>query len=330
MKYFLRILKIIVVIIIIFIACIVTYVLTNYEKTFDAPYPDITASQDSAVIARGKYLALGPAHCAHCHAPISDILKVDAGEEVDLSGGLDFYLPLGMLYSTNITSDKETGIGKLTDGEIARVMRYGIRHDGQAILDMMPFYDLSKEDLLAIISWLRVQKPIYNKRQQNEYNFMGKVAKTFIIKPSGDGIVPPTPPVDSTAAYGKYLVNSIANCRGCHTKRNLMTGAYIGPEFAGGFEFELVNEKGKVIKGKHIVSPNLTPNQKTGIIAKWSQDVFIKRFRIGRIINGSPMPWGPFSRMSDIELKAVYKYLNTLDPVDMEIPYGIQDRDPKF
>ncbi len=330
MKTFLRILKIIILVIVIILACIVTYVLTSYEKTFDAPYPDITASQDSAIIARGKYLALGPAHCAHCHAPMSELSRVDVGEEVALSGGFDFHLPLGTLHAPNITSDKETGIGNLTDQEIARMLRYGVRHDGQAVLDIMPFYDVNKDDIRAIISWLRTQPPVKNKRPENEYNFMGKVVKTFMIKPSGDGVVPPSPPVDSTASYGKYLVNSVANCRGCHTKRNLMTGAYVGPELAGGFEFELMNEKGEIVKGKHIVTPNLTPDQKTGLIAKWSQDVFIKRFRTGRIINGSPMPWGPFSRMTDLELKAVYKYLNTLDPVDMEIPYGIQEGDPKF
>jgi len=44
----------------------------------------------------------------------------------------------------------------------------------------------------------------------------------------GDGIVPPAPEPDSTAAYGKYLAESVANCRGCHTNRDMMTGAYIG------------------------------------------------------------------------------------------------------
>ncbi len=43
----------------------VTMVYTRYERTFEAPYPNISASTDSAVIARGRYLALGPAHCAH-------------------------------------------------------------------------------------------------------------------------------------------------------------------------------------------------------------------------------------------------------------------------
>jgi len=328
MKTVLKILKILLIIVIVFVAGIVTYALTSYKKTFDAPFPDITASTDSVVIARGKYLALGPAHCAHCHAPTSEIARVDAGEEVPLSGGFNFHIPLGTLYAPNITSDKETGIGNLTDQQIARALRYGIRRDGQAILDLMPFYDLSENDLRAIISWLRTQPPINNKRPDHEYSFLGKMVKTFAIKPSGDGEVPPTPAIDSTATYGKYLVNSVANCRGCHSQRDLMSGAYIGPELAGNMHFEVYDENGNIVAGKHLVTPNLTPEPNTSIMARWSQDQFIQRFRTGRVIPGSPMPWGPFSRMTDLELKAIYKYLRTLEPVWMEVPVGIQEGDP--
>jgi mono/diheme cytochrome c family protein len=259
---------------------------------------------------------------------MSEREKVLAGEEVPLSGGLDFVIPLGTLFAPNITSDPETGIGKLTDQEIARALRYGIRHDGQAMIDLMPFYDISDYDLKAIISYLRTQPAIKNKRPENEYSFMGKVVKTFLLKPSGDGKVPHTPPADSTAEYGKYLVNSVANCRGCHTKRDLMTGAYIGPELAGGFPFEVFSQNGKIIKGKHLISPNLTSDPETGIMTRWSKKQFIERFRTGVVIKGSPMPWGPFSRMSDLELTAIYKYLNSMGPVKSKHPYGIQEGDP--
>jgi mono/diheme cytochrome c family protein len=330
MKTLWKIVKFLLIIIVIAAGGIVTYALTSYEKKFDAPYPEITASTDSAVIARGRHLAMGPAHCADCHAPVSEIAKVLAGEEVPLSGGFNFVLPIGVLYVPNITSDQETGIGKLTDGEIARSLRYGIRRDGQAILDLMPFYDLSDEDLTAIISWLRTQPPVKSIKQDNSYNFLGKMVKTFAVKPAGDGDVPPAPPQDSTAAYGKYLVNSVANCRGCHTERDLMTGAFVGPELGGGFPMEVFNEKGEIIPGKHLITPNLTKDAATGIIANWTQEQFIQRFRTGVVIPGTPMPWGPFSRMTDLELKAIYKYLNTISPVSRKQPYGIQEGDPNI
>jgi len=299
----------------------------RYQRTFEAPYPNIQASTDSAIIARGRYLALGPAHCAHCHSPMSDFVKMDRGEVTTLSGGFNFDLPIGKVYAPNITSDEETGIGKLRDEEIARSLRYGVRHDGKAILDFMPFYDLSDRDLTAVISFLRTQEPVKNQRPQHELNFLGKAVHAFVIKPMGDGEVPEAPPVDSTAAYGKYLAASVANCRGCHTKRDMMTGAYIGPEYAGAAKFEIVDENGKIVSGKHLVTPNLTPDPETGRMNGWTQKDFIERFRKGRIIPGSPMPWGPFSRMSDLELTALYKFLTSLEPVKNEIPLGIQEGD---
>lgn len=307
----------------------ITLVYSRYQRTFDAPYPEITVSTDSAVIARGKYLAFGPAHCAHCHAPMSEFTKVEKGEEVSLSGGFNFELPIGTVYAPNITPDEETGIGKHTDAEIARALRFGVRHDGKALIDFMPFYDLSEQDLIAVISYIRTQKPVRNERPQHEWNFLGKAVLAFVIKPMGDGDVPPAPPVDSTAEYGKYIAASVANCRGCHTERDMMTGGFIGPEYAGGTKFEVVDENGKIIPGKHLVTPNLTTDPETGRLSGWSQKEFIERFRKGRIIAGSPMPWGPFSRMSDIELTAIYKFLTSLDPVKNAVPLGIQEGDPQ-
>jgi mono/diheme cytochrome c family protein len=307
----------------------VILVYARYNRTFEAPYPDIKASTDSAMIARGRYLALGPAHCAACHAPMTDFFKVDKGEEVALSGGFNFPLPIGMVYAPNITSDEETGIGKLTDEELARALRYGVKHDGKALIDFMPFYDLSDQDLTAVISFLRSQPPIKNERPQNEWNFIGKAVIAFIIKPMGDGVVPPAPPMDSTVEYGKYIAASVANCVGCHTNRSMTTGAFIGPENAGGGKFEVVDESGNIIPGKHLVTPNITPDTETGRMNGWTQRDFIDRFRKGRIITGSPMPWGPFSRMTDLELTALYKYLTSLEPVKNEIPLGIQEGDPQ-
>lgn len=165
----------IVLVIVAAVAILVITVNLRYNRTFDAPYPDIQASTDSAMIARGKYLAYGPAHCSFCHAPMTEFQRVDRGEEAPLKGGFDFKMPFGNMFAPNITPDEETGIGKLSDGEIARALRYGVAHDGRAIIDMMPFYDMSDDDLKAIISFLRSQEPIHNPRPKHELNFLGKV-----------------------------------------------------------------------------------------------------------------------------------------------------------
>ncbi len=329
MKKFLKILKWTGIGILILTLGFITFVFVRSNRTFDAPYPEITASLDSSVIARGESLVYGPAHCAHCHAPVSEFARLNAGERVSMSGGFNFVLPLGTVYAPNITPDVETGIGAFTDQEIARALRYGVKHNGQALVDFMPFYDLSDRDLTAIISYLRSTSPVINKRPENDWNFMGKAILALgLIKPMGDGEVPEAPEQDSTAAYGKYLAESVANCKGCHTNRDMMTGAYVGPYYAGQALFEVIDENGNIVKGKHFVTPNLTPDTETGRMALWTEEVFINRFRAGVAIPGSPMPWGPYSRLSELELKAIFKYLHSLEPVYASTPVGIQDGDP--
>ncbi len=329
MKKFLKILKWAGIGFLIFVVGFVTFVYTRANRTYDSPYPEISASTDSTLIARGEYLVYGPAHCAHCHAPTSEYARLNAGENVPLSGGFDFVLPVGVVYSPNITPDEETGIGAYTDEELARALRYGVKRNGHPMVDFMPFYDLSDNDLTAIISYLRTTAPVKNKRPENKWNFIGKAVRAAgLIRPMGDGIVPPAPAPDSTAAYGKYIAESVANCIGCHTNRNMMTGAFVGPAYAGQGFFEVIDENGNIIKGKHFVTPNLTPDKETGRIALWSQEVFINRFHTGTGIPGTPMPWGSYSRMTDLELKALYKYLQSLEPVYALTPVGIQDGDP--
>jgi len=146
---------------------------------FNAIYPNIHASKDSMVIARGKSLVFGPAHCADCHGPAGTEALVNKGEEVPLSGGKIFNLPIGKLYARNITSDPATGIGNLPDSVIARSLRYGVGYDGRALLDLMPFHNTSDEDLTAIISYIRTLAPVKNEVPQRDFNTMGKVIKAF-------------------------------------------------------------------------------------------------------------------------------------------------------
>jgi len=283
--------------------------------TYDAPYPAIHASKDSAVLARGKYLVYGPAHCADCHGPAGSEDLVNKGQEVALSGGRVFNLPIGDFYVRNITPDKETGIGNLADSQIARSLRYGVGYDGRALLDFMPFHNTSDDDLAAIISFIRSAAPVKNKVPDHSYNLLGKVIKAFMIKPVGpDGEVQKTVMPDSTAAYGKYLAMYVANCRGCHTDRDLKTGKFVGPFFAGGFEMESPVDKNYVFH-----TPNLTPDKKTGHIQSWTEAMFLERFRKGKVYPQSPMPWGPFGRMSDMEIKALYRFLQTVTPVEKKI-----------
>jgi mono/diheme cytochrome c family protein len=311
MKTFLKILKWMGIIVLLIIGGLVAIVYARHDRHFEAPLPDIKASTDSAVIARGKYLVYGPGHCNYCHGTNEEVARMKQGETLPLAGGYLFDIPIGKLYTPNITPDPETGIGKLSDAEIARALRYGVNHRGEAMLEFMSFQNASDEDLAAIISYIRSMPPVKRELPAKEYNFLGKAISAFVLKPSGPAATPPqSVKIDSTADYGKYLATSIANCRGCHTPRDMMTGAYIGPDFSGGERFN--SETG----GKEqYVSANLTPDKESGHIAGWSEEAFIQRFRRGRFYAGSPMPWESYGRMSDSDLKAIYRYLQTVQPI---------------
>jgi mono/diheme cytochrome c family protein len=302
MRRFKKILKWTGVILLILISGSAIIVMSRQNLKYNALYPDIKASADSSVIVRGKQLVFGPAHCAGCHSKVNADSLIELGQQVPLSGGHEFDLPIGKIYSKNITPDSVTGIGRYTDREIARSLRYGVGPDGTALFDFMPFHNTSDEDLTAIISYLRSQKPVGNKVPKHSFNLMGKVVKAFFIRPVGpDGKVPAAVKRDSSVEYGKYLAINVANCSGCHTKRDMMTGGYTGELFSGGFEFEGLS------------TPNLTTDSSSRIF-NWNQQNFIERFRRGKTIQKTPMSWNSFKRMSDDELKAIYKFLKTLEP----------------
>lgn len=302
------------ILLLLLIVGVVVIVTSRQNITFEAPYPAIHASTDSSVIARGKYLVYGPAHCADCHSSDGTDSLVNLGVEVAMSGGRVFDIPPGKIRVRNITTDA-TGIGNFKDEEIARSLRYGVGKDGRALFDFMPFHNTSDDDLTAIISYLRTTEPVKNEVPKSEYSLLGKVLKAFALKPVGPSMeVPKSVKPDSSIAYGKYLATSVANCRGCHTERDLKTGAFVGKDYAGGFEMESVVDKRYVF-----YTPNISPDKKTGHMYGWTEEAFINRFRKGKVYPQSPMPWGPFGKMNDMELKAIYRYLQTLEPVERKI-----------
>ncbi|HND72998.1 MAG TPA: cytochrome c [Saprospiraceae bacterium] len=318
MKRLLKILKWSGIVLISLFLLFFLYVQFSWNKKYDAPFPDIKASTDSAVIARGKYLANGPAHCGGCHTSMEDVMKFENGEPVDLKGGWELVFPgFGTFTSHNLTSDKETGLGSFTDAEIARSLRHGIGRDGRALFPMMPFQGMSDDDLTAIISYLRTLPPVKNKVKPMDYGFLYKaVMAVGLVKPEGPKSTPAkSVAIEPTVEYGKYLAYHVSNCFKCHTQINESTGEFIGKDFAGKAYFP----PDAFSEGYSYMSPNLTPDKATGVMASWSEDDFIKRFKGGRVHKGSPMPWGAFSRMDTVELRAIFKYLQSLEPANNKI-----------
>lgn len=308
--------KLLAVLVLVIIALVI-FINISGNKKFEAPYPDLKASTDSALIERGRYLAYGPAHCSSCHIPNDQIEAVRNGEVLPLSGGWELPVPPATVRAVNLTPDMETGIGGWTDAELARSLRHSVKRDGSLLFPIMPFQEMSDEDIVAILSFLRSQEPVKHKVEPSEFHFLGKALLAFgVLKPIGPVETPPAVVVkDTTAAYGSYLANSVANCVGCHTARDLKTGDFIGPRFAGGFRMEA----DLYSNGYSFITPNITPDKETGVMAKWSQTAFINRFKSGRVHAGSHMPWETFAKIDTVDLKALYNYLNSLEPVKNKI-----------
>ncbi|MCX7737206.1 MAG: cytochrome C [Candidatus Kapabacteria bacterium] len=318
MKKFFKIVLWIFGILLVVVLGLFAYIELSWNKTYDAPYPNIIASTDSTLIERGRYLIHGPGHCGGCHIPNNQVRDWDEGKELPLIGGWNISFPgLGTFRAPNLTPDKETGIGDVTDGQLARAVRYMVSHDNRGLMGFMRFQNMSDYDVTAIISYLRAQQPIKNKIEKSDYELMGKALLAFgLIKPEGPTGTPPNSvKIEPTAEYGKYVANSVANCYGCHTEFDPAAGKYIGKPYAGGSTFP----PDEFSEGYAFKSPNLTPDKKTGVIANWTEDQFISRFKSGRIQRGSPMPWGAFSRMTEVDLKALYRYFMSLEPVNNKI-----------
>lgn len=151
---------------------------------YDAPYPEIKATTDMAVIERGKKIVIDKG-CGYCHSSVDNIDSVlKAGQQPLLSGARKFETPFGTFFTPNLTPDAETGIGNMTDGEIARVLRYGVKRNSEAALPFMQGLNMSDEDMTAVISYLRSMKPVENKVPEQSFNILGRFAKAFMVKPA--------------------------------------------------------------------------------------------------------------------------------------------------
>jgi mono/diheme cytochrome c family protein len=304
----------------------VGYVQVNWNRSYDhIEGPDLAVSTEPEVIRRGQYLVEGPAHCSYCHvASMDESARADAGEAIPMRGGVEFALgPLGTIYPSNLTTDAQTGIGRHTDRQLFRMLRHGIKPDGTAsLLPLMPFQHMADDDLVAIVSYLRSLPPVRHEVPPPSYTMLGRVirATTPLFQPLIDHSAARVAPAEApTAERGEYVARYVANCMACHTRHDMASGRFTGPEFAGGAEFPAEPGTPGYEPGLTFYSPNLTPHP-TSVLSRFpTAESWTARFRAGRVHAASPMPWGPFSRMSDEDLEALWVFLNSLEPVENDV-----------
>jgi mono/diheme cytochrome c family protein len=209
----------------------VGYVWLNRADDSEGQAPALVgAPMNADVLARGEYLTKA-ADCVACHtAP-------EGGRAY--AGGLPFVLPFGTIYSSNITPDDETGIGRWTDDEFVRAVQHGIRNDGKRLYPAFPYTSytlLSRADVLAIKAYLfslpKVSQP--NKPLGLGFPFNQRWAmgfwNAFFFKDQRFAN-------DSTKSAqwnsGAYLATALGHCAECHTPRNLGFGLEHSNELAG-------------------------------------------------------------------------------------------------
>jgi mono/diheme cytochrome c family protein len=215
------------------------------------------AQTGKELVAKGQYIFEVAGGCA-CHS---------VPKETPHAGARAFPIPFGTVYSTNITQDKETGLGNWTDQQIRDAMVKGIRPDGSRILPVMPYEayaGMAPEDLKALIVYLRTLKPVKKATPQMKSwaPFARSLGTPLYLKVFGRLSSPPAQAPKSGIERGRYLVEHVSLCGDCHTPRNSIGVPNRSLYLAGA---------GKKIGPLGQEVPNITPDNETGI-GEWKRE----------------------------------------------------------
>jgi mono/diheme cytochrome c family protein len=279
-----------------------TVPLADYRAADPTGVPTDLKSADLA--KRGEYLARA-ADCFACHTVARDR---------PFAGGLPILLPFGALYSTNITADKDTGIGNYSDQDFLNAVQRGIRRDGSRLYPAMPFpsYALMTDaDVLAIKAYLFNLPPVRAANIPNTLNFPfnQRWLMTFWSALfAKDKRFTPNTAQSAEWNRGAYVAEALAHCGECHTPRNLAfaldnTNKFGGAVTAGWYAF------------------NITPDKGSGIGA-WSDDELRAYLSAGHA-PGRGTAAGPmgeavdnsFSYMAPDDISALVAYLRSVPPI---------------
>ncbi|MFC3024896.1 c-type cytochrome [Vibrio zhugei] len=266
-------------------------------------------------MSRGEYVAK-MSDCTACHT-------TDASKP--FAGGLAMPLPIGTIYSTNITPDKEDGIGDYSLADFKRVLREGIRKDGGHLYPAMPYTEYSKlsdEDIAALYQYfMKSVKPIHEPNRANDipavlsmrwplslWNWMFHTQGAYQRQP------------DKSDAWnrGAYLVQGAAHCGTCHTPRGIAMQTVANDEKTKGFL------SGEDLGGWHAF--NITNDKQHGL-GNWTQAEIVQYLKTGSVA-GKAQAAGTmgeavehsFQYLTDDDLNAIATYLRSVPAVSEDGP----------
>lgn len=259
----------------------------------------ISNAHSETALERGTYLVQSIVACGNCHTP-----KGPDGDlpDKELAGMAPVEAnAMWTANGSNITPDKETGIGRWTEEELTVAIREGLRPDGSIIGPPMPFKfyrQLSDEDVAAIVSYVRQVPAINNPVPESQYHVP--------LPPSYGPPLGEVPAVsrEDQVAYGAYLAGPLGHCVECHSPMGPTGPDTENSLGAGGFVFE--GPWGSS------VSTNITPN---GLEHRTDEEIKAMITQ-GQRPDGSPMmppmPYGYYAKMNEADLDAIVAYLRQL------------------
>jgi len=234
----------------------------------------LAADGADAQIARGEYLARA-GDCVACHTK--------AGGE-PFAGGLPMATPIGTLYSTNITPDKQSGIGGYSYDDFQKAVRHGVAKNGDTLYPAMPYPSyavVSDEDMQALYAYfMHGVKPVAQANQESDIPWPLSMRWPLAI---WRGVFAPDvkafQPVqgqDPVLARGQYLVEGLGHCGACHTPRSITMQ-----------EKALNNDEGSdFLSGSNApidgwTASNLRGDGRDGL-GRWSEEDLVQFLRMGR------------------------------------------------
>jgi len=204
-----------------------------YGLTLRSALPLMAAAApppDSQTLLHGAQLA-AIGNCNTCHT---------ADNGAAYAGGRPIETPFGTIYATNITPDRDTGIGGWSEEAFIRAMREGVSRDGHHLYPAFPYDHMARmrdDDIKAVYAFIMTRRPVRATTPPNALtfplNFRPLVAGWKLLF-LDRGVIQPNASQSPEWNRGAYLVEGLGHCGACHTPRNALGAEKRGQAYAGG------------------------------------------------------------------------------------------------
>jgi len=291
-------------------ALLVVLVIRDDTVVSSKPLSTLSASVDE-----GRYLAAA-GNCLTCHT-------AEGGEPY--AGGVPFHTPFGVLFSTNITSDRKSGIGGWSFTDFYASMKHGVRPDGTHLYPAFPYTNfarLSDSDIASLYLFLQTIAPSQASVPDNALTFpfnqralLGPWKRLF----HDTKIFGEDPSKSPQWNRGAYLVEGLGHCGACHTPRNPLGAEQKSLAFTGGSYMD------RVLFGNYRQWSGVNLTSHSAGLASWSEADIVDYLGTG--ISANAVVHGPMvdvvtnstSQLSPADLQAMAVYLKAL-PANAQAP----------